>query len=192
VLAVDLDEQRVEQIRDRVHRALIGDVRQFEMLASVLTPSVDEAVVSLGEKSLEASALCTLNLKRIGVQFIRATATNDDHAQILRAVGAGEIIFPERDSATRMARRIANPDLRDMFALEGDYRILELVAPEAIHDKTLAALNLRASFDLLVLAIREREGAPFRFLPSPDRVIRPGEILMVLGRELDLARFASL
>lgn len=191
VVAIDLNESRVNQVRDDVQRAIIGDARDYEMLSSIVSASVDEAVVGLGESSIEPSILCTLHLKRIGVKVIMSTARNDDHANILRAVGANEIIFPERETAERTARRIANPDLRDMFSLADDYRIMEILAPKALHGKTLAAAQLRRDFDLLVLAIRPANEERFNFLPGADTVIHPNEALMVLGRELDLARFAG-
>jgi trk system potassium uptake protein TrkA len=191
VLAIDQDEKRVEEVRDDVHRALIGDARQYHMLASVLTSSIEDVVICLGATDLEPSILCALNLKRIGIRSIRSTAANDDHAQILTAVGATEVIFPERDSAVRTARRVANPDIRDMFPLAEDYRIMEIEAPGKTQGKTLAALDLRAKFDILILAVRNADDAHFRFLPPADKVIRAGEILMVLGRELDLVRFAN-
>ncbi len=191
VLGIDLDERRVDELRDDVHRALIGDARSYQMLAAVLTPSVDEAVICLGEKNLEASILCALNLKRIGLKSIRSTASNDDHAAILQAVGATETIFPERDAAVRTARRVANPDIRDMFPLAEDYRIMEINAPGKTHGKTLAQLDLRAQFDILILAMRADNEEHFRFLPPADRRIQPNEVLMVLGRELDLVRFST-
>ncbi len=191
VLAIDQDEKRVEEVRDDVHRALIGDARSYQMLASVLTPSIEDAVICLGATDLEPSIICALNLKRIGVPSIRSTAVSDDHAQILTAIGATEIVFPERDSAVRTARRVANPDIRDMFPLAEDYRIMEVEAPGKSHGQTLAALDLRAKFDILILAVRNADDPHFRFLPPADKVIRPGEVLMVLGRELDLVRFAN-
>jgi trk system potassium uptake protein TrkA len=191
VMAIDVDERRVEMIRDDVHRALIGDARDSQMLASVINEKLDDAVICLGEKNLEPSILCTLNLRKIGVKSIRSTAVNDDHAQILQAVGATETIFAERDSAQRTARRVANPDIRDMFPLAEDYRIMELDAPGKTHGRTLAQLDLRAQFDLLILAIRKASDPHFKFLPPPDKTIQSDEVLMVLGRELDLVRFAS-
>ena len=192
VLAIDVDEARVEEVRDEVHRALIGDARNYQVLKSVLSASVDEAVIGMGESTIEPSILCALNLKRIGVPSIRSTARNDDHAQILTAVGATEIIFPERDTAERTARQIANPDLRDLFPLAEDYRIMEIKAPRKVQGKSLAELNLRKSFDLMVLAVRGEHDEHFRFLPGADTVINPDEELMVLGRELDLARFSGM
>lgn len=192
VLAIDINEERVDMIRDDVHRALIGDVRSFQTLTNVISDTIDAAVVALGETSIEPSILCTLNLRKIGVKSIASTARNDDHAQILRAVGATEVIFPERDTAERTARRIANPGLRDMFPLADDYRILELEAPHSLHGKTLSELDLRRQYELLVLAVKDPDWERYRFLPAVDAMIRPGQVLMVLGRELDLARFAAL
>lgn len=192
VLAIDRNEKRINEIRDDVHRALIGDARSFEMLESVVSDTVDEAVISLGESNIEPSILCALHLKQIGVAHILSTARNDDHAQILRAVGANEIVFPERDTAERVARRLANPALRDMFPLAGDYRIMEIVAPPGLHRKSLVEADVRKKFDLLVLAVRGKDEAEFRFLPRADTIIKPNDVLMVLGRELDLARFAEM
>ena len=192
VLAIDQNESRINDVRDDVHRALIGDARNFSLLSSVLSDTVDEAVIALGETNIEPSILCALGVKRIGVRHVASTARNDDHAEILRAVGVDDIIFPERDTAERTARRIANPELRDMFPLADDYRILEIVAPRRLHGQTLAEVDLRRQYNLLVLAVREEAATRFSFLPSPDTVIRPNEVLMVLGRELDIARFAGL
>lgn len=192
VIALDTNESRVEDVRDDVQRALIGDARDYEMLSSALCGGVDQAVVALGETSIEPSILCMVHLKRIGVRSIISTARNDDHAMILKAVGAHEIIFPERETAERAARHVANPDLRDMFSLADDYRIMEIVAPEKLVGKTLSSANLRRDFELLVLAVRHKGQERFEFLPNPDSVIRPDDLLMVLGRELDLARFAGL
>jgi trk system potassium uptake protein TrkA len=192
VLAIDRNEGRINEIRDDVHRALIGDARSFEMLESVVSDTVDEAVISLGESNIEPSILCALHLKQIGVAHILSTARNDDHAQILRAVGANEIVFPERDTAERVARRLANPALRDMFPLAGDYRIMEIVAAPGLYRKSLVQAELRKKFDLLVLAVRGKDEAEFRFLPRADTIIKPNDVLMVLGRELDLARFAEM
>lgn len=192
VLAVDMDERRVDAIRDEVHRAIIGDARDAQLLRTVVAPTVAEAAISLGENNIEPSILCTLHVARIGIKSIRSTARNDDHAQILRAVGATEVIFPERQTAERTARRIANPNLRDMFPLDADYRIMEIDAPKKLYDKSLAKLDLRREFDLLVLALRDPGSTSFRFNPGADEVIRPGQVMMVLGRELDLARFAGM
>ncbi len=191
VLVIDQNERRVERVRDDVQRALIGDARDYELLASTISNSLDEAVVCLGEGSIEPSILCTLHLKQLGVAHIRSTARNDDHARILESVGANRVIFPERESAERTARQIANPGVIDMFPLSEDFRILELEAPASLVGKTLIELDLRRKSNLMVLAVRGPGAGNYQYLPAAEERVRAGETLMVLGRELDLVRLAE-
>lgn len=191
VLALDNLEARVSQVQDDVQRVLIGDARDLETIKSVITDSVDEVVVSLGE-SVEASVLCTLHLQQIGVKSIRTKAINEDHATILRAVGATEVFFPEQETAERMARRIAHPHLLDFFPFEEDYRIMEILAPPAFAGKTLVESGLRSDFHLLALAIKNRKTGRYQFMPQGDAVISADDVLIVLGQEVHLARLSAL
>jgi len=191
VLAIDFNERRVAEIRDKVQRAIIADARNMDMLQSVVSPSVDEVVVSLGE-SMESSILCTLHLSRIGIQRIRSKAINEDHASILKAVGATETIFPERDTAERTARRIAHPHLLDYFPFAEDYRIMEIVTPTSLAGASLSKSGLRQKYSLLVLAIRNPESGAYQFMPGADALLKPNDVLIVFGREVDLARLSAL
>jgi trk system potassium uptake protein TrkA len=185
VLALDRDENKVNAVVDAVQRALILDVRDFNSLSSVVTSDFDEAIVGIGE-SLEASILCTLHLKKIGVKSIHAKAKTEDQAAILRSVGATEIISPERETARRLAAQIINPNLLDFVPLEEDYRVMDVAPPDAMYGKSLLELNLRKNFGVFVLAIRELVPARFVFLPEPSFVIKPSDVLVMIGKEADL------
>jgi trk system potassium uptake protein TrkA len=187
VLALDRDANRVNAIVEEVQRALIVDVRDFNSLKSVVTADFDEAIVSIGE-SLEASILGTLHLKKIGVRVIHAKAQTEDHAAILRSVGATEVIFPERETARRVAAQIINPNLLDFVPLEEDYRVMDVAPPDAFCGSSLEELSLRKHFGVFVIAIRELIPARFVFLPEPAFVIKPSDILVMIGREADLIR----
>ena len=67
-----------------------------------------------------------------------------------------------------------------------------ITVSETDRNQSLAEAKLRKEFDVLVLAVRPESEEQFQFLPRADTIIKPGEVLMVLGRELDLARFAGL
>jgi len=191
VLAIDSSEERVSDLRDDVSRAVIGDARDMDVVRSLITSEVDEAVVSLGE-SMEASILCTLHLSHMGVKRIRTKAISDDHAAILKAVGAHELIFPERETAERTARRIAHPTLLDYFPFAEDYRIMEITIPRPLWGKSLGESGVRTEFNLLVLATKSAVTGQFHFMPGAADVLSESDILVVLGREVDLARFSVL
>jgi trk system potassium uptake protein TrkA len=185
VLALDREEAMVEAILNKVQRALILDVRDFHSLSSVVTRDFDEAIVGMGE-SLESSIMATLHLKKIGVKRIWAKATTVDHAAILKAIGANEIIFPERETARRLAAQLVNPNLLDFIPLEGDYRVMDVAPPDSFYGHTLIELDLRKRFGVFVLAIKELIPTRFVFLPPPDFIIKPSDILVMIGREEDL------
>ena len=191
VLAMDQDANLVNAISDEVQRAMTLDVRDFASLSSVVTQDFDEAVVSIGE-SLESSILATLHLKRIGVPVIRAKAKSQDHASILRSIGASEIIFPERETAQRVAAQMINPNLLDFIPLAEDYQVIDLASPNAFYGKSLRELNLRKDFGVFVIAIKELVPPRFVFMPDPDFVIKPSDILVAIGKEQDILRLREL
>jgi len=191
VLALDIDEEKVAQIRDDIQQAVICDARNLKSIQSVISAGVDEVMVCLGNQ-MEASILCSLHLNQIGVQRIRTTAINEDHATILKAVGAHEIIFPEQETAERTARRVAYPTLLDYFPFEEDHRILEIALPKPLAGQSLRESRLREDFEMLVLAIKSMSSGRFHFMPAADTVLHEDDTLIVLGREIDLARFSVL
>lgn len=188
VLAIDMQEAAIAAIRDDVQQTVILDVRSLEALKSVITDETDEAIVSLGE-SLEASILCTLHLKEIGVKRIHAKASSRDHAAILKAVGATHVIFPEQETAERMAHRIVNPDLLDYLPLSKEYRVVEISVPPRFVGQTLAQLHLRKQYQVMVIAIKRGEGAELEFLPPADKILQAGNTLVMMGKEADIAAF---
>lgn len=190
VLAIDTDQQRVDAVADSVHRALVLDARDLEALRSVVSADFDEAVVSMGE-DLEASILSTLHLHQLGVKSIRAKAISEDHAAILELVGASQVIFPERETARRVAEQMMRPNLVDFLPLEKDYLIQDVPIPGVFAGRSIGELRLRTHFNALVLAVRRVEEPHFLFLPGPDYVCRPGDVMVMVGRRGDLVALAS-
>jgi trk system potassium uptake protein len=187
VLALDLSEDLVYAIADDVQRSLIVDARDYASLKQVVTADFDEVIVSLGE-SLESSILCTLHLKKIGIKMIRAKVISEDHAAILHSLGVQEVIFPERETAWRLAVQIINPNLLDYIPLEAGYRVMDVAPPNSFYARTLQELELRKKYGVFVIAVKELVPQRFVFLPEPTFVVKPSDILVMIGREEALAR----
>lgn len=185
VLALDLDQRRVDEIADYVQRALVLDARDLDALRATVSEDFDEAIVSMGE-SLESSILCTLHLSQLGVRSIRAKALTEDHASILRMVGASHVIFPERETARRVAAQIVRPNLVDYLPLEGEYLVQDVMLPAVFVGRSIGELRLRTHFNALVMAVRRQDAPHFVFLPSPEYVCSLGDVLVMIGRKEDL------
>lgn len=181
VLAIDVNQTLVNQIADDVHRSYTLDACDYAGLASVVNKDFDEAIVSMGS-NMEASILAVLHLKKIGVQRVHAKAKSKDHAQILEAVGADSVIFPERDTARRLVRQVLNPNLLDFVPISEDYSVMQIAPPEQFWGKSLKDLDLRKRFGIFIIAIKEMVPERTHFLPGPDSVVRDDMILIVIGR----------
>ncbi|MHC4442356.1 MAG: potassium channel family protein [Planctomycetota bacterium] len=187
VLAIDRSEKAVNDIRDDVQQAVITDVRNPEAIKSVISKDTDEVIITLGE-SMESSILCTLHVQKIGVKRIRVKASNQDHATILKALGATDIIFPEQETAERMAQKIVNPDMLDYLPLSPEYSVVEINMPQSFAGQSLVQLALRRKYNVLVIAIKTPQTDQIQFMPSPDSVLKRGDTLILIGKEPDIKK----
>jgi trk system potassium uptake protein TrkA len=191
VLALDSNIDTVDRISNEVQRSLRIDARDFNDLSSVVSADFDEAIITMTEE-MEASILCTLYMKRIGVPIIRAKANGEDHEQILKAVGATEVIFPERETAHRLAARVLNPNMLDYLPLHESVIVMELAAPKTFAGHTLLDLNLRKDYGAFAMAVKRAHSEHFVFLPGADYVVHPDDVLVLIGVEQDMSALQDL
>jgi len=186
VLAADSNTTRVEHIKDLVTQAVVIDAKDKNALAEVVTDVIDAAVVGLGD-SVEASLLCVLYLKELGVKRIIAKAASDDHGRILESIGTSEVIYPERDAALRLAEKLNAPtSVIDYIELSPDYSIIDVATPDDFVGKTLKQLQLPKKQGILVIAVRTVMKNEIQLLPPADYKFEPDSIMTVIGRYADL------
>ncbi len=78
---------------------------------------------------------------------------------------------------------------RGIFWATG-YRVSRLQVPAGAMGKTLRQLDPRARYSVSVLAIQDGGDADTGFAPlGPDRVLKPGDLIVAAGRPADLRRF---
>ncbi|MBU1276969.1 MAG: TrkA family potassium uptake protein [Proteobacteria bacterium] len=187
VTAMDSNPKAVARVQDVVDQAVVADCTDRSLLEELGLNLVDGAVISLGDH-LGASILTTLHLKEMGVGRIVAKAVSPEHEKILKRVGAGEVVFPERDAAERLARSLADPNLLDYLPIGGEFSVAEVAPPDALVGKSLADLGLRQNFGVNVIAVRELVPERTHLVPPADYVIKDSDVLVVAGRQEDLER----
>lgn len=185
VLAIDSDEDRIQEALPYVTHAVQADATDEEALKALGIRNFDVVVVAIGA-DIQASILATLILKELGVQRIVVKAQNHRHGQVLYKIGADEVVFPERDMGVRVARHLVSPNILDYIELADDYSIAEVVASHNMDGKTLRELDIRAKFGCNVMAIKS--GTRINIAPRAEDMVRTGDILVVLGRNDDLRR----
>ncbi len=183
VLAIDKNPSRVDEIRNSVTHAALGDATDPAFLGSMGVSEVDVVLVALGD-DIEASVLVTLNLSEIGIKYIVVKGISREHGSILEAVGAHKVVFPEREMAEKLAMSLASPNIIDHIPLVEGYIIVEMVAPAPFRNRSLIDLNLRREYGVELLAIKRADPTaepPVIVVPGAGAIIRPNDKLVIMG-----------
>lgn len=188
VMVVDTSEEKIDAIAPLVTSAQIGDCTKQTVLDSLGVRNFDICVVAISS-NFEASLEITMQLKDLGAPFVIAKAGRDIHAKFLSRNGADEVIYPERMSAERLAKRLNARNVFDYIELSEDYSILEVPIRENWEGKTIAEVGVRSKFGLNILAVK-RDGK-MQPIVTADHLFSAEEHLLVFGRVTDLNRFTG-
>ena len=191
VLAIDADKSRVQAIDAHCTEAIVLDATDKDALKALGLENLDGAIVSTGTK-ISISILICLYLQEFGAQKILAKALDDDHAKILKRVGATQIIHPERDMAVRISRGLSRPNVLDFIPLADEFDLVQVGPPREFIGKNLKDLNLRAKYNVHIIAIKELVPENFILVPPASFVIKDNDILMMLGKTKDIRRIKAL
>ena len=189
VLAVDRDEQRVNDILPLVTNAQIGDSTNEQFIASLGVRNFDLCVVAIGDdfqSSLETTAL----LKEHGAPFVLARAARDVHAKFLLRNGADDVIYPEKQMASWAAVRYSSDHIFDYVELTEDHSIFETAVPGDWVGKTVVELAVRQKYRINILATKKN--GKLDPLPGPNHCFQADETLLILGANRDIQKFLHI
>jgi trk/ktr system potassium uptake protein len=190
VVAIDDDKDKIEQAKSFSSHAVLTDASVKENLEALGITDMDVVVVSLGT-AMEGSILTVLHLRELGLKRIVAKASTEDHAKILNAVGATEVINPEKDMAVRTALKLTSPHILECLPLMSGVSIEELAPPERFIGKSLRDLDLRNRYGIQVIAVRELIPERTLYVPRADFVIKDSDVLIVMGDEKMLEKMMA-
>lgn len=186
VLAVDIDENRVNEYADIATKSAIGDTTDERVLKNLGLGNFDNVIVAIGD-NIQSSILTTLLLKDLGVKHVSVKAQNNYHARVLDKIGADMVIHPERDMGKRIAHKLASTSVLDYLELSDEHSIVEIKAQDNLSDQSLLDLDIRAEYGVSVIAIKRNEDIIVS--PDPTVNIQRDDILIVIGDDKDLTRF---
>ncbi len=189
VLAVDRDEQRVNDILPYVTNAQIGDSTNEKFIASLGVRNFDLCIVAIGDNfqsSLETTAL----LKENGAPFVVARAAREVHAKFLMRNGADDVVYPEKQMASWAAVRYSSDHIFDYVELTPEHSIFETAVPDSWVGKTVVELAVRQKYHINVLATKRKE--KLEPLPGPAHRFQSDETMFILGNNRDVQKFLHM
>jgi len=198
VIAIDNNPSQINRVKDFVTQAILLDSADEDSLAEAPFEQVDAAIVAIGD-NIEASILTTALLKQLGVSYIISRAVNRTHYQVLKQIGADEIINIEEDEGTMVAINLISPSHMEKVKLSKDIVLSEMIVPIKYINYTVENLELEKKFNSKLVAVRrsktslDADGVVLKneellFLGDNDKLIE-SDVLILVGKEIKLEEF---
>ena len=184
IMAVDSEEERINAILPLVTSAQIGDSTNADFMRTLGIPDYDVCIVTISDSfqdSLETTAL----LKELGARKVISRAQNDVQEKFLLRNGADETVYPEKQTAIRLATKEASDDILDVFQLDHDINIYEVRVPKSWNNRSIAELDIRKKHHLNIIAVRVADQL---VVPMPDMVLHADDAILLLGNIKDIEK----
>ena len=168
VMAIDINEERINNVLSVVTNALIGDATNEQFMETIGVRDFDLCVVAIGDNfqsSLETTAL----LKDLGAKFVLARASRDVYAKFLLRNGADDVIYTEKETAERLAVKYGSDNIFNYIELNDEYSIYEIAVPSSWLNKSILKVNVRSKYGISILATKQ--GNNIYPLPKPEHVL---------------------
>ena len=185
VMAVDSNEERVNEILPIVTNAQIGDSTNTEFLKSLGIGNFDVCIVTIGgnfQNSLETTSL----LKELGAKLVVSRAERDVQEKFLLRNGADEVVYPEKQVANWAAIRYTADHIRDYIEVDDAHAIFEVEVPEEWIGKTVGELDIRRKYSINIMATKEN--GKINMAVTPETVLTDNITLLVLGAYKELQK----
>ncbi len=178
VMAVDQDEQRVNEILPYVTNALIGDSTNEEFLRSLGIDNYDVCFVAIGD-NFQSSLETTSLLKELGGRLVVSRATRDVHEKFLLRNGADHVVYPEKQMGVWAAITYSSEKVFDYIDLGENHVIMEVSVPREWLGRSVIDVDVRRKHNINVLAVRKN--GRLNVSITGDTVFEKEQTLLVLG-----------
>lgn len=177
VMAMDIDEDVVQDLSDRLGYVVCADATEEKNLQAIGAANADVAVIGIG--NIEGSLLATLQLKDMGIKMLVVKAINELHGKMLQKIGADKIIYSEKEMGIRVAHNLTSPGIVDYVEMNNNITILTVQLPKEWIGKNLIEIDARRRYNINVVALLRGEQ---NFInPPPDMPLLESDMVTILG-----------
>ena len=164
VLAVDIDEEKVNEAVTEIPYCKCADVTDPEVLKQLGISDIDVVIISMAT-NLEASVMAAMLCKEMGVKMVISKCASEMECKILSKVGADRVILPEQESGIRLAKNLLSSGFVDILEISSDVSMAELEVRSEWENKSLLELNLRKKYSINIVAVIENGKATVNIDP---------------------------
>ena len=185
VIAIDTDQRTVNDAAAYLPVCKCADVTDAEVISRLGIGSIDTVIICMAS-NLEASVMAVTLCKEAGVKTVIAKCANEMHQKILLRVGADQVVFPESESGTRLAKNLLSSGFIDMISLSRDVSMVEIDVRDEWRGKNLIELDLRKKYGFNIVAIKKNESVNVNI--NPEQVLDGETTLIVIANTSKLEK----
>ncbi len=184
VMAIDINEDRINEILPYVTHAQIGDSTNYDFMKALGVSNYDVCIVTISN-SFQTSLETTSLVKELGAKVVVSRAANDVQMKFLLRNGADDVIYPEKQTAMRVATKYASKTILDYIELDSNISIYEMKVPKEWNAKTLMQLDIRKKFNVNIIAVKRDS---HMVIPSPTMAMTSDDIALVIGERKNVQK----
>ena len=185
VIVVDRSESKVKEVRQYTEYAFVSDDLDMETLREIGIQNCDVVIVCIGEK-IDISILTTMRVVELGVPKVIAKAISVEQGAVLKKIGA-EVVYPERDMALRLGKRLVSRNFLDYVSLDNSVEIRQIRVSDKIKGYSIEELGIRPKYNLNIIAIESGKITNIEVLPGYR--LQADDIMVVIGKVSNIGRF---
>lgn len=187
VICVDNDPKKIKDISDYTDNAFLVENINKEILAETGIQNCDTVIIGIGE-TIDVGILATLSVIQLGVKKVIAKAITPEQGCVLEKIGA-EVVYPEKDMAVRLAKRLTSPQTMEYISLSDEIDITEIILTDKVNDISVSKLDIRKRFSLNIIAIKQGEKIITEI--TPDTPLYANDNLVVIGKKVNIEKFEN-
>lgn len=185
IMAIDHNEDRVNDVLDIVTNAQIGDSTNEEFLRTLGIDNYDVCIVAVGndfQSSLETTSL----LKELGAKYVVSRAERDGQAKFLLRNGADEVVYPDKQVAKWAAIRYSSDQILDYIELDETHSIFEVAIPKNWIGKSVGEIDIRKRYNVNIIALKKNGKTDVAV--TPDTLLTGDGTMLVIGNDKALQK----
>lgn len=199
VIGADKRMELVEKLNHQITHAIAMDATSPDAIKGLPLKDVDAVINAIGEDE-GVNIMTTALLVQNGVKRVICRVTSPLQQTVLEAMNIKEFVYPEGDSAERMAYKLDLKGVTDSFKISDKFKLIEVELPGRYIDKRIMDIDFLEKYRIQpVTVVREiqsrnilgtvRTTRVVQGVLAPETVLHKGDKLLLFGEVLDLEKF---
>ena len=187
VIVLDKDEDKIKDMRQYTEYAFVTENLSQETLAETGIQNCDVVIVCIGEQ-VDVSILTTMRVIEMGIPHVISKALSAEQGAVLKKLGA-EVVYPERDMALRLGRKLLSNNFLDYVSLNNSVEIRQVQVPQPLIGRSVEETEIRQKYKLNIIAIEN--GRDTNIEVTPDYRLKADDIIVVIGKVNNIDAFEN-